>query len=221
MNVMLFIQMEYIEGYTLKDYLSREGREIDRAFNFELFYALLKGVEYIHASRVIHRDLKPANVFLGKDLSPKIGDFGLATMQMRNEMGSSTRLHPVPSDPNLIKKGLSVNVGTPFYLAPEQESSTIYDHKVDIFPLGLILLELSHQFVTDHERYSTFKQIRENRGLPETFIASYPEEAELVTWMTSTNPRDRPSAKEVRESEKMRKWKAALDGESERLGNPL
>ena len=221
-NFVLFIQMEYCEGSTLKDYLGREDRAIDRAFNCDLFYSLLKGVEYIHSMGVIHRDLKPANVFLGKDKEPKIGDFGLATLQFRNETGSSSRLRSVPSEPSLMKgDGFSVNVGTPFYLAPEQESSTRYDQKVDLFPLGLILLELSFRFSTDHERFSTFKNIRENRGLPDSFIEACPEEAALVAWMTSPNPRDRPSAKEVRESEKMRSWKEVVGMQSEKVGNPL
>lgn len=221
-NVILFIQMEYCEGSTLKDYLCREDRVVDRAFNIELFYSLLKGVEYIHSMGVIHRDLKPANVFLGKDLDPKIGDFGLATSQFRNDMGSASRLRSVTSDSNLFKgDGFSANVGTPFYLAPEQETSTIYDQKVDIFPLGLILLELACKFATDHERFSTFKKIRENRGLPQNFLEMYPEEAELVAWMTSTNPLDRPSAKEVRESEKMRNWRVVAELQSEKVGNPL
>lgn len=40
---------------------------------------VLEGLEYLHAQKIIHRDLKLGNLFLGDNLSLKMGDFGLAT----------------------------------------------------------------------------------------------------------------------------------------------
>jgi polo-like kinase 1 len=40
---------------------------------------VLEGLEYLHSQKIIHRDLKLGNLFLGENMTIKIGDFGLAT----------------------------------------------------------------------------------------------------------------------------------------------
>lgn len=40
---------------------------------------VLDGLEYLHSQKIIHRDLKLGNLFLGENMTLKIGDFGLAT----------------------------------------------------------------------------------------------------------------------------------------------
>lgn len=44
------------------------------------------------------------------------------------------------------------NIGTHFYISPEQMNGLQYDQKVDVFSLGVILFELNYPFVTDMER---------------------------------------------------------------------
>lgn len=44
------------------------------------------------------------------------------------------------------------NIGSHFYMSPEQMNSFQYDHKVDIFSLGVILFELNYPFTTEMER---------------------------------------------------------------------
>mmetsp|Transcript_41962 Transcript_41962/g.115769 ORF Transcript_41962/g.115769 Transcript_41962/m.115769 type:complete len:577 (+) Transcript_41962:31-1761(+) len=82
----------------------------------------LKAVVGCHSMGFIHRDLKPENfILMGKDLTVKLIDFGLAT-----RCGEGQRM-----------KGIA---GTQAYMAPEMFlGSQEYDKAVDIWSLGVIL----------------------------------------------------------------------------------
>lgn len=177
--------------------MDRDNRQIDRKQNYLFFTQILKGIKHVHAKGIIHRDLKPANIFInGNDL--KIGDFNLARALEIEDFNS-------PYEKRLQR--LSSNIGTPLYLAPEQENTNNYNHKVDMYPLGLILLELNYKIGTGHERIKTFKKIREFHQLPEDFARDFPTESEIILQMTSPNPEDRANAEELLESEVMAKWR--------------
>ena len=194
--------MEYCAGMPLDKYLGDDRRTIDRHLNFNLFESLLKGIVYIHTNGIVHRDIKPANLFV-EDGSIKIGDFGLAK---ENPKTNSLHMVRVTSINNLRQ---SANVGTPHYIAPEQQG-TRYNHKVDIFPLGLILCELHMKFSTHHEKSQHFHDIKTERRLPEGFAEEYPIESKLVLWLTERSPQARPDASEILESEYMAAWKTEL-----------
>ncbi|EKX48387.1 hypothetical protein GUITHDRAFT_60560, partial [Guillardia theta CCMP2712] len=86
---------------------------------------ILKGVEYLHSIRVVHRDLKPANILVFKDLTVKIGDFGLAREFVNDKM--------VVRD----------EVSTLWYRAPELiMGAESYSSKIDEWSVGVIALEM-------------------------------------------------------------------------------
>ncbi len=110
----------------------------------------------------------------------------------------------------------SGQVGTPLYLSPEQlalgkDQNAIIeiDEKVDIYSLGLILLELSCNITTTHEKISTFTMIKEKREFPAwTKIKGSPE-GNIIVQLTEPNPRKRPSALEIR-SQWLKLWEKEL-----------
>ena len=79
-------------------------------------------------------------------------------------------------------------------MSPEQLSLKSYNHKVDIYSLGVILFELLVPFQTQMERIISLRSIR-NLNFPPNF----PETAEskLVRSMVSHSPEVRPDASEI------------------------
>ena len=91
---------------------------------------------------------------------------------------------------------LTAGVGTATYAAPEQVRSKIYDTSVDIFSLGLILLELVSCFETDHERLHNLQQCR-YKCVPEWITSKYPDIARTILLCTNPNAHERPTAKDL------------------------
>ncbi|XP_075059782.1 interferon-induced, double-stranded RNA-activated protein kinase-like [Mixophyes fleayi] len=173
----LFIQMEWCANGTLESWIEKMDK-IDKLKSLDIFRQIVHGVEYIHSEKVIHRDLKPVNILFSKDMTVKIADFGLATPMSLNR-GSQA----------LVRTRLR---GTKRYMAPEQENDT-YENEVDIFPLGLILIELFWKFDTCHMKQKEWEKLR-NAELPSKFVQQFPYEEPVIKLMLSKEPKKRPTA---------------------------
>jgi serine/threonine protein kinase len=138
----LFIAMEYCSGGSLKDWMEK-NLDRDRPVCIRIIRQICTGVDYLHRQRFMHRDLKPENIYLTEGLCVKIGDFGLAVRTGIWDTRSGDE-HP----PGEHTQG----AGTPLYMAPEQIYTRYYDHKADIYSLGLIMLELFSAAATEEER---------------------------------------------------------------------
>ncbi|MFH2000046.1 MAG: protein kinase, partial [Planctomycetota bacterium] len=127
-----YIAQELVRhGVTLADRLNRfkEVNMLPRSYFKEtaaLIARVAEALSCMHASNVIHRDIKPTNILITQEGFPKISDFGLARLE---DSLSLTRSHNFS--------------GTPFYMSPEQSSTSLerLDHRTDIFSLGVTLYE--------------------------------------------------------------------------------
>jgi tRNA A-37 threonylcarbamoyl transferase component Bud32 len=122
----LWYAMELIDGETVDQRLGRDG-----AFAEE--EAARVGAEVGRAlaaawrEGIVHRDVKPANIFLLRDGSVKLADFGLA----RGTEFARTRLTDVDA-----------LACTPEYASPEQGEGRTTDHRSDLYSLGCVLYEM-------------------------------------------------------------------------------
>jgi eukaryotic-like serine/threonine-protein kinase len=118
-----FIAMEFVEGFTLSQYLAQKVRfsEADIA---SLAVQLTEALAHAHDNGVWHRDIKPSNVIMTKAGRIKIADFGIA----RTDTSALTMANSV--------------LGTPMYMAPEQFMGRPIDHRVDVYGAGVVLYQL-------------------------------------------------------------------------------
>jgi len=85
---------------------------------------LVSALQFLWRKRVIHRDIKPQNILLTESDVIKICDFGFArALSLESTTATSIK-------------------GTPLYMAPELVQEKPYDHRVDLWSLGVILYEL-------------------------------------------------------------------------------
>eukprot|EP00930_Biecheleria_cincta_P047815 TRINITY_DN33216_c0_g1_i1.p1 TRINITY_DN33216_c0_g1~~TRINITY_DN33216_c0_g1_i1.p1 ORF type:complete len:1572 (-),score=289.98 TRINITY_DN33216_c0_g1_i1:89-4804(-) len=77
----LYIQMEFCDGTTLREAINSGELHKDEALIWKLFRQVLDALAYLHSKGLIHRDIKPPNIFLSRADGghAKLGDFGLST----------------------------------------------------------------------------------------------------------------------------------------------
>ena len=79
-NEQFLIEMEYIEGTDMFDFVIKQPRSPTELYKYLLLITsdLMEGLSYIHTRGIIHNDIKLENIMIDKNFVPKIVDFGLA-----------------------------------------------------------------------------------------------------------------------------------------------
>lgn len=116
----LCIVMEYVDGVTLKEWLTEKPT---RQMRLRVMQEITDAVCYLHTKGIVHRDLKPTNIIVTSNGSHvKLIDFGLA----------DTDSHTILKQP----------AGTPTYMSPEQIQTAVADGRNDIYSLGIIMQQM-------------------------------------------------------------------------------
>ncbi|BBD07237.1 protein kinase domain-containing protein [Desulfovibrio ferrophilus] len=167
----VFIIMESLQGFSLRDVLERTGRiPAERAA--AMLVQICSGLAYAHEQGVVHRDIKPANVFVQDGDRIKILDFGLAC---------------TPAD-----EGLGI-LGTPLYAAPEQVGGCATDHLADMYSTGIMAYEMViGQRPYPERSRSELMQLHRNQDIPDPLL-SVPELPEPLREFIVTCCRRDPS----------------------------
>lgn len=93
-NGTAYIVMEYLDGFTLKEYMKKLGRRLNEKESLVIIEQVLKGLEEIHSQGIIHRDIAPDNIWLSNDGKVKIIDFGAAIRRKDSNAKAQPILKP-------------------------------------------------------------------------------------------------------------------------------
>jgi serine/threonine protein kinase len=142
-----FIAMEYVEGETLRQHLSRasahsgdgqlSGGGVRLHEALDIAIQIASALAASQAAGIAHRDIKPDNIMLRRDGYVKVLDFGLAKLTERPETTDTEA--PTRA---LVNTSPGAVMGTVNYMSPEQARGHTVDSRTDIWSLGIVLYEM-------------------------------------------------------------------------------
>ena len=117
-NGLHYIVMEYVEGITLKDYISRKG-QLSFKESVSIAIQVGRGIEAAHNKNITHRDIKPQNIIISTEGKVKVTDFGIARAATSNTINADV-------------------MGSVHYTSPEQARNGFVDGRSDIYAPGIM-----------------------------------------------------------------------------------
>ncbi|XP_051822331.1 serine/threonine-protein kinase Nek1 isoform X6 [Antechinus flavipes] len=179
----LYIVMDYCEGGDLyKRINAQKGVLFPEDQIMDWFVQICLALKHVHDRKILHRDIKSQNIFLTKDGTVQLGDFGIARV-----LNSTLEL-------------ARTCIGTPYYLSPEICENKPYNNKSDIWALGCVLYEmctLKHAFEAGNMKNLVLKII--SGSFPPVSLHYSYDLRSLLSHLFKRNPKERPSVNSILE----------------------
>ncbi|XP_047674716.1 serine/threonine-protein kinase Nek1 isoform X3 [Tachysurus fulvidraco] len=176
----LYIVMDYCEGGDLFKKINNQKGPFPEEQILDWFVQICLALKHVHDRKILHRDIKSQNIFLTKDGTVQLGDFGIARV-----LNSTVEL-------------ARTCIGTPYYLSPEICENKPYNNKSDIWALGCVLYEmctLKHAFEAGNMKNLVLNIIR--GSYPPVSVHYSQDLRALLGLLFKRNPRERPSVSAV------------------------
>ncbi len=192
-DLIQYIVMEYVDGITLKQYISQQKslRWKDAVY---LTIQVLRALQHAHDKGIVHRDIKPQNIMLLSDGTIKVTDFGIARFA-RSE-------HKTMTDKA---------IGSVHYISPEQARGVLTDEKADIYSVGVMLYEMLTgrlPFEADSAVSVAIMQLQQDPIMPRDINETIPLGLEQITMhamQKDVAKRYRSAAEMLRDLEEFRR----------------
>lgn len=189
---------EFMINGSLKQFLQKKDRTIDRRKRLIIAMDAAFGMEYLHGKNIVHFDLKCENLLVNmRDPHRpvcKIGDLGLSKVKQHTLVSGGVR-------------------GTLPWMAPELLSgkSHMVTEKIDVYSFGIVMWELltGDEPYTDMHCASIIGGIVNNTLRPQIPTWCDPEWKALMESCWGSEPALRPSFSEI--SQKLRIMAAAIN----------
>ncbi len=169
-----YLVTELVDGSTLRTVFDQQRLPLEEVVRVGTDLADV--LAYVHEQGVVHRDVKPSNALLGRDGRVRLTDFGIARL----------------ADASGLSAG-DATLGTASYMAPEQVQGDQVGPLVDVYALGLVLLEA----VTGHVEYpggsweAATERLSRAPAVPDDLPVRL---RRALRVMTETDPTKRPTA---------------------------
>ena len=219
-----YIAMELLCGHDLRKELEENG-PIHPPRCIDFIIQALEALDTAHQKNIVHRDLKPENLFIHttkrKDEIIKVLDFGIAWMHTEHTLSLTGQI-----------------LGTHKYLAPEYIQDNVISSKLDIYQMGLVLVELltgTPVVHTDHAMTGFRQHIRGSIEIPIALLESslgpiilqalhndhtqrFASASQFAQALSSIDTNHIPTGEELKEKIALntyQKWKSILEMSSE------
>ncbi|KAM0846418.1 hypothetical protein ACQ4PT_055683 [Festuca glaucescens] len=174
---------EYLSQGSLDKHITDASCGLEWKIRYKIINGICEGLFYLHQKHILHLDLKPGNILLDDNMVPKIADFGISRFFDEKQSGVTT----------------SNMIGTVGYLAPEFYGGRKITFKLDIYSLGIIIIDI----LTGEKGYPDIDNVVERwryrleKTWGETQLVQVRVCTEIAIQCTDSDPAKRPDTQHI------------------------